>query len=129
MPQTITIGVFILGAILVLIGILGGNFKLFGAEVATTISNPLLRFVAFILGIIFLIIGIADNSDDNGRIHSPNPSITPSIPTIPTIPSPQPAMGAYCCDLSGIRRCPLIKPLPVGESCFCPYQGLGYTCQ
>ena len=114
MPQTIVIGTFVLGAILVLIAILGGNFKLFGAEVATNISNPFLRFTAFILGIIFLAIGI-----------------TGTLPPTPT-PTPtnlQPAIGAYCCDLSGIRRCPLIQPLPVGESCFCPYQGLGFTCQ
>ena len=39
-----------------------------------------------------------------------------------------PVAGAYCCDLSGMRRCPLVLPLPTGSPCFCPYQGTGFTC-
>ena len=50
MPDNIKIGAFVFGAILVLIAILGGNFKLFGAEVASTVSNRWLRFISFILG-------------------------------------------------------------------------------
>lgn len=48
MPESIKIGAFVFGAILILIAILGGNFKLFGAEVAATVSNRWLRFVSFI---------------------------------------------------------------------------------
>ena len=33
MPDSIQIGFLVLGAFLLLIGILGGNFKLFGSEV------------------------------------------------------------------------------------------------
>jgi hypothetical protein len=124
MPQSITIGAFIFGAILVLIAILGGNFKLFGAEIATTISNPFLRFLAFMLGVVFLLISIAGNNP-----NPPPPTPTPTPTTSNIVPNYQPVMGAYCCDVSGMRRCPLIKPLPLGESCFCPYQGLGFTCQ
>ncbi len=50
MPDNIKIGAFVFGAILVLIAILGGNFKLFGAEVASTVSNRWLRFISFVLG-------------------------------------------------------------------------------
>lgn len=54
MPENIKIGSFVLGAILVLIAILGGNFKLFGAEVAASVSNRWLRLASFALGIAFV---------------------------------------------------------------------------
>ncbi len=62
MPDNLKIGAFVFGAVLVLIALLGGNFKLFGAEVAATISNRFLRFVAFALGITFWVVAV----------HSPN---------------------------------------------------------
>lgn len=37
--------------------------------------------------------------------------------------------GAYCCDASGVRRCILQFPVPIGSSCFCYGQGYGFTCQ
>ena len=58
MPENVRIAAFVFGAILVLIAILGGNFKLFGAEVAVTVSNRFLRFVAFALGTALLISAI-----------------------------------------------------------------------
>jgi hypothetical protein len=58
MPENLKIGAFVFGAILVLIAILGGNFRLFGADVASTVSNPLLRFMAFALGAIFLVVAM-----------------------------------------------------------------------
>ena len=55
----------------ILIGFLGGNFKLFGAEVAATISSRWLRFIAIIFGVVLLIAaGVAS-------IPS-NPSVTGS---------------------------------------------------
>jgi hypothetical protein len=71
MPENLKIGAFVFGAILVLIALLGGNFKLFGAEVAATISNRFLRFVAFALGTTFLVVAM----------HSPNPGNIPGVPT------------------------------------------------
>jgi hypothetical protein len=76
MPENLKIGAFVFGAILVLIALLGGNFKIFGAEVAATISNRLLRFVAFALGTTFLVVAM----------HSPNSG---SVSVVPTPPSPQ----------------------------------------
>jgi hypothetical protein len=43
--------------------------------------------------------------------------------------SPPVAMGSWCCDISGVKRCPLPYPLPVGQPCFCPGQGSGIVCQ
>jgi hypothetical protein len=39
MPENLKIGAFVFGAILVLIALLGGNFKIFGAEV---VRSPIL---------------------------------------------------------------------------------------
>jgi hypothetical protein len=82
MPENLKIGTFVFGAILVLIAILGGNFKLFGAEVAATISNRFLRFVAFALGTTFLVVAL----------HSPNPRS--GISVVSTPPSPQPIQSS-----------------------------------
>jgi hypothetical protein len=57
MPASIQIGLFTLGAVLILIGFAGGNFKLFGAEVAATISNRFLRFIAIVFGVVLLWVG------------------------------------------------------------------------
>jgi len=54
MPGSMPLGLFVLGAVLFLIGILGGNFKLFGAEVAATISNIWLRLLIALVGLFFM---------------------------------------------------------------------------
>jgi len=63
MPATISIGLFVLDGILILIGILGGKFKVFGAEVAEKISNRFLRFIAVIFDTIMVIGAIVINSN------------------------------------------------------------------
>ena len=62
MPQNIQFGIFVLGGVLILIGILGGGFKLFGAEVFGTVSNPFLRFGAFFFGAILIIVSLCYTS-------------------------------------------------------------------
>lgn len=42
-------------------------------------------------------------------------------------PQPEQALGGYCCDSAGYRRC-VINPSPVGTSCFCYNQGYGVVC-
>jgi hypothetical protein len=61
MPGSISIGLLVLGGVLILIGFLGGNFKLFGAEVAATISNRWLRFVAIIFGSVLVFTALKQN--------------------------------------------------------------------
>jgi hypothetical protein len=43
-------------------------------------------------------------------------------------PPQPPIMGQYCCDMQGVRRCPLVSPIVNGSPCFCPYQGRGIGC-
>jgi hypothetical protein len=83
MPENIRIGAFVLGGIFLLIAILGGNFKIFGAEIASTVSNRSLRFVAFILGTTLLIVTISPSPP--GSIPGSKPS---EIPISQTSPSP-----------------------------------------
>ena len=50
MPPTVQMGLLVLGGILILIALVGGRFKLFGAEVEANVSNIYLRCIAFALG-------------------------------------------------------------------------------
>ncbi|MBR8833398.1 MAG: hypothetical protein DSM106950_04975 [Stigonema ocellatum SAG 48.90 = DSM 106950] len=66
MPGSISLGLLVLGGVLILIGFLGGNFKLFGAEVAATISNRWLRFVAIIFGSVLVFAALGQNFSNSG---------------------------------------------------------------
>jgi hypothetical protein len=57
MPQSVSLAAFIFGAVLVLIAVLGGRFKIFGAEVTGTVSGPL-RVVAGTVGVPLLAVGM-----------------------------------------------------------------------
>ena len=57
MPQSITIAAFVLGAVLLLIALLGGNFKIFGAEVSGSAGQGP-RTLAGGLGVLFIAIGL-----------------------------------------------------------------------
>ncbi|MGB8702609.1 MAG: hypothetical protein WCD18_24615 [Thermosynechococcaceae cyanobacterium] len=81
MPDGIEIAAFVFGAILVLIAILGGNFKLFGAEIAENVPSKLLRIIAFVLGVALLVISL--------RIKIPT-STPPLTPTPPLTLTPTP---------------------------------------
>jgi hypothetical protein len=45
---------FVLGALLLLIAILGGNFKVFGAEIAERVANPFIRFISLLIGVVLV---------------------------------------------------------------------------
>ncbi len=57
MPPSITIAAFVLGAVLILIALLGGGFKIFGAEV-TGKTGWVGRVVAGLAGTILIAVGI-----------------------------------------------------------------------
>jgi hypothetical protein len=65
MPVSISIGLLVLGGVFILIGFLGGNFKLFGAEVTATISNRWVRFSATIFGLVLLIAAVTTSIPSN----------------------------------------------------------------
>ena len=56
MPGTLSIGFFVMGAVLLFIGITGGNFELFGAKVPVSISNIWLRWLTALGGLALILI-------------------------------------------------------------------------
>jgi len=50
MPTSLTIGIFVFGAVLLLVALVGGKFKLFGTEVSGEVSNSGIRWVGGIAG-------------------------------------------------------------------------------
>lgn len=57
MPQGITIAAFVLGSVFLLLALVGGGFKIFGAEISGKIG-PLARAAAGVLGSILVLGGL-----------------------------------------------------------------------
>jgi len=57
MPESLTIAAFVFGAVLILLSLVGGEFKLYGAEVSGK-AGKLGRTVAFALGVGFIVLGL-----------------------------------------------------------------------
>ena len=74
MPQSMAIGAFVLGAVLLLISLVRGGFKIFGAEISGT-AGFLGRPVAFVIGIILIVTGFyfeqSKSTTDNVSNASP----------------------------------------------------------
>lgn len=56
MPDSVVTAVFIFSAVLILIALLGGKFKIFGSEISEPVSNPLLRLIAGAVGALLLVL-------------------------------------------------------------------------
>ena len=56
MPDSIATAAFIFSAVLILIALLGGKFKIFGSEISESVSNPFIRFIAFAIGAFLLVL-------------------------------------------------------------------------
>jgi len=54
MPQSIMIGLLVLGGVLLLIAITGGNFKIFDAEVDSPVKSAPVRIFSGTLGLLFI---------------------------------------------------------------------------
>jgi hypothetical protein len=78
MPPSLQIGLLVLGGILLLIGILGGNFKLFGYE-GPPMSNHFLRFISFVIGTVLIVAALR-----SGAVTTP--PVKPESPTAPESP-------------------------------------------
>ena len=78
MPDNTKNVLLVLGAVLILVAILGGNFELFGAKVGQTISDLRLRFASFFLGALFIILTALPPSPPTQERPSPTPISTPT---------------------------------------------------
>jgi hypothetical protein len=94
MPENLTIGFFAFGAVLILISLLGGGFNFFSFGVSTTISNPLIRVTAFILGTtsIFMALNPGMSPFSPAATDTPSPAFTDVPP--PTPPPTQTSVQA-----------------------------------
>jgi hypothetical protein len=79
MPTSLNIAFFVFGAILVSAALFGGNFKLFGAEVASTVSSNYIRVLSFFIGGFFIWL----------VLFPLKPDVTPFDQNIPSQPHTQ----------------------------------------
>jgi hypothetical protein len=61
MPNTVAVTVAVIGSVLILVAIVGGNVKIFGAEVSGKISNTS-RWLAGVLGVSFISLALMIDS-------------------------------------------------------------------
>ncbi len=99
MPSTIELALVVLGAILILISILGGKFKIFGADIEGT-TGKFGRIVAFVLGLIFIFIAII--MDDSSSFWD-RPIIQPAANSF-FIFNDYSCFHSYSCRLNGPIR-------------------------
>jgi hypothetical protein len=76
-PGSVAIAAFVFGALLILVAILGGGFKVFGAEVSGTVGTPL-RVVAGVLGTGVLLGALYPSFQGNNPFGSNLESTSPS---------------------------------------------------
>lgn len=93
MPESLALGAFVLGAVLLLLSLINGGFKIFGAEVSGT-TGTAGRLVAFVAGLIFLIVGFSYTAEPSSTPLPPPPVIPPSPPV--AFPSGHFMQGCGC---------------------------------
>ncbi len=102
MPETLNIGIFVLGAVMLLLALVSGGFKIFGSEMPGIASRPA-RIIAFIIGV--LLIGFALFHFKDPPTPAPKP---PDDSSQWIRPAPNPAPG----DSGGERPAPDDHPTP-----------------
>lgn len=101
MPASIAIGLIVLGGVLLLVAILGGNFKIFGAEVGEKVSSGFIRLLSGVLGIAFVFLalfplqtGSASDPQPPAAHEESNKPPAASASTAGNDAAPQPAVGS-----------------------------------
>ena len=98
MPPTLSIGAFVLGGVLLLLSVVRGGFKIFGAEVKET-AGGIARVVAFLAGVILIVTGFLHDRQDqpdksadrDGAAASAQTAVVPPITGPQAIPQGTPA--------------------------------------
>lgn len=86
MPPSLAIGAFVLGAVLLLISLVRGNFKLFGAEVSGT-AGGFARIIAFLAGVTLIVTGfLKDGPVQNDAVDRADPVSIGPAPNQPVSP-------------------------------------------
>jgi len=117
MPESLTIAAFVFGAVLILLSLVGGEFKLYGAEVSGKASK-FGRVVAFALGVGLIIMGLtrddrpkpASGGNEPAANANTNPvGTTNPVATRERLPEPLPPVqvsltGVWTDDFGDIIR-------------------------
>lgn len=85
MPATVQIGMLVIGAVLLLIALLSGNFKIFGVEIAEKLESRPLRVFAGALGLLMIGFAVASEAIDSNEpttqlATDASPSLSPEQP-------------------------------------------------
>ena len=77
MPQSLSIGVFVLGAVLLLISLVSGGFKIFGSEMPGA-TGKIARGVAFVIGLFLIGFALYHYGDAQKEAPKPGPAPAPA---------------------------------------------------
>ncbi|MBV8684793.1 MAG: hypothetical protein JO111_18110 [Caulobacteraceae bacterium] len=116
MPQTLAIGIFVLGAIMLLLALVSGSFKIFGSEMPGVASRSA-RVIAFVIGIVlvgFSLIQFREppvaKASNNPGLQVPAPAksaastdVANSSPTTSQTPTKAPAAEVSLNDPAAVR--------------------------
>jgi hypothetical protein len=91
MPPTVAVAAFIFGAILVLVALLGGGFKLFGADIPGPVGKSG-RTIAGVLGGVLMVVGLVNPFDRSGTASSSPASPLPTTISSVITAAPQPTV-------------------------------------
>src|ERR1700722_599042 len=92
MPNSVTVSLLVLCGVLLLIAILGGNFKIFGAEVGDKVSSTPMRLLAGALGLTFVVLALSQGwtANSSPTVSAGNSAATPQ-PAVQQAAAQQPA--------------------------------------
>jgi hypothetical protein len=106
MPQNMTIAAFVFGAVLILVGLMGGRFKVFDVEVSGT-AGTFPRIIAFVLGAVLTVVAMVGfDSERESTIEARDHIVPPAQQN-----DQPPAQRAQRIDISGNWRDPLLGTL------------------
>jgi hypothetical protein len=114
MPQSVVIGLLVLGAVLLLIAVTGGNFKIFVAEVDSPVSNTPVRLLSGILGLGF-IAGALILNRSAGPASAPAPASNPAASSSSASADPAPGSSAGSNGSSAAQPSASIPPVSSSE--------------
>jgi len=100
MPSSVAIGLIVLGGVFLLVAIVGGNFSIFGAQISTKVTSGAMRFLAGILGLVFVALAVGSLTLGD-KTNEPSGKDTPKSADVTTSDQPKPAAGTAASTVSG----------------------------
>jgi cytoskeletal protein RodZ len=112
MPQSIAIGLLVLGGVLLLVAVTGGKFKIFVAEVDSPVSNTPVRILAGVLGVAFIVTSLVQGNISGSTPAQTNANTQSASPSSPASGATNQAGSAAT---SEPKNVPSPQPIPVAQ--------------